>query len=85
MAQLHPFDATDLRCPEFTLPVRTFLEELPENDVAHIITKEERADLRLTHICAVYEWSLKGPIKKDDLIHFMITKTKPEPEPVKSI
>ena len=78
MGKLHTFDATEIRCPEFSLPVRTFLEDLPENDIAHIVTKENRADIRLKHICAVYEWSLKGPVLKDGLIHFMITKKKPD-------
>jgi TusA-related sulfurtransferase len=78
VAKLHAFDATELKCPEFALPVRMFLEEIPENDIAHIVTKEERADIRLKHICAVYEWKIKGPILKDGFIHFMITKEKPD-------
>lgn len=75
MTKIHQLDATELQCPDFSYPVRHFLDELPPGDSGHIITKESRAELRLKHICGAYEWELKGPIHKDGLIHFIVLKS----------
>lgn len=73
--KVNQLDATDLFCPEFSLPVRQFLNALEEDEQGHIVTKEKRAVVRLQHICKVYEWQLKGPVPEGDLIHFIVSKT----------
>lgn len=71
---LNQLDATELYCPDWSLPVRRFLNDVPEGEKAHIVTKESRAEARLKFICASYGWLLQGPILEDGLIHFLITK-----------
>lgn len=71
---LNQLDATDLYCPDWSLPVRRFLNDVPIGERAHIVTKEKRAGARLKLICASYDWCLEGPILEDGLIHFLITK-----------
>jgi TusA-related sulfurtransferase len=66
-------DATSLFCPEFSLPVRQFLKSLPDNEVAHIVTKEKRALARMQHICFAYDWSLANKEVGDEF-HFLVTK-----------
>lgn len=68
------FDATDLYCPEFSLPVRKFLSSIAETELAHIVTKERRSIARIKHICTSYGWQYKC-IVKNGLIHFLVSKT----------
>jgi TusA-related sulfurtransferase len=69
-------DATQLYCPEWALPVRTFLNKLDVGSEAHIVTKEPRGEAKLKMICASYGWGLKGPVvDAAGLIHFMVNKT----------
>jgi TusA-related sulfurtransferase len=67
------FDATDLYCPEFSLPVRKFLSSIAETELAHIITKERRSIARIKHICVSYGWQYKC-VDKNGLIHFLVSK-----------
>ncbi|MFT5715933.1 MAG: TusA-related sulfurtransferase [Oleiphilaceae bacterium] len=66
-------DATSLFCPEFSLPVRQFLKSLPDNEVAHIVTREKRALARMQQICAAYDWSLDNRTV-GNTFHFLVTK-----------
>ena len=66
-------DARNLYCPEFSLPVRQFLNSVPDNVSAHIVTFEPRASMRMKHICSAYNWSLKEK-KEGDTIHFLVKK-----------
>ena len=69
------FDAKAIRCPDYSLVVRGFLNTVPDNERAHIVTREPRALKRMEHICSVYEWQLDVSQNNDD-IHFMVTKKK---------
>lgn len=66
-------DATNLWCPDFSLPVRRFLSEIEDHDYAHIVTKEPRAEARIEHICVTYSWFWKVQ-NCDGLFHFIISK-----------
>ncbi|MDC8832984.1 hypothetical protein [Alteromonas gilva] len=71
------FDARQLKCPAFSLPVRRFLNELPNGKLAHIVTEEPRAHARMKHICSVYGWKLKNHVE-GDLHHFIVDKHSAE-------
>ena len=66
-------DARTLFCPEFSLPVRQFLKSIPDNEVAHIVTHEERAVARMNHLCDVYGWQIDKKIA-GKYIHFLVKK-----------
>lgn len=74
MSQVHQLDATELYCPDWSLPVRQFLNKVPSGHRAHIVTREIRAEARLKLICANYGWTLCEPVMQNDLIHLMVTK-----------
>lgn len=78
MPDLHQLDAIELQCPDFAYPVREFLNGIPDGESGHIVTKEPKADVRLIHICNVYDWQLKGPVIQDECFHFIVTKPNKE-------
>jgi TusA-related sulfurtransferase len=71
---IQQLDATALFCPDWSLPVRRFLNDIPSGDKAHIVTKEPRSDPRIRQICASYEWELQSHTQDNGLIHYLIQK-----------
>lgn len=74
MSAIHQLDATGIYCPNWSLPVRQFLNKIPEGEQAHIVTREERGEARLKLICANYGWILEAPVRNGGLIHFLVKK-----------
>lgn len=69
-------DCTELRCPEFTVPVMRLIKEQIKNaqhtlDIV-IKTYEKRAPLRVEHLCGSFGWTYEQSVEQGDAVYIRI-------------
>ena len=68
-------NATNVFCPELSLPVRRFINEQVEvGEDCIIATKEKRSKTRIKHICIVNNWKLKKSEESQGVFYYLIHK-----------